>query len=491
MDIDLELDPEIAALQAGSAALNALPSAMEADTNNTTADADAMVEDGEVAASDAVANKVHISGLETLTTQDIARFAHDNNQTKDTQKEHVRIEWVNDNSANIVYSSEAAAAAALAAFSVNPTEDPLEPRRAQNLLTHPDVELYVRQALVTDMKVQGAAAQSTFYLRNPQYDPDLQPRSRGRGGGRGGSRGRGGGRSEYRRHGVGWDDDRVDSSRRRSSGTEKGFSVDLYDDIKSESAPTGPRARRRDSNYSSDDRLGGRRGSRRNVDLIGQRRDGRLRDRSASPTRDGDGRYGFDDDQPYRATARHRTPPPRERARPDNHAAGKAIRADLFANRKPASALQNGNGSVAKTPVELFPNHTTGDLFPDKIKEKRHKELRPADITAAIGECKLDDPVDISNTYQHDNSARPRPRQTNDRNGGDLITHTSSNHGRLTDEYGEGTNFSIKGAGSGTSNNDFTILGASSGRGSADTRSYGKDLFDNRSGRSGQRLSRS
>ncbi|CZT20315.1 uncharacterized protein RCC_06174 [Ramularia collo-cygni] len=463
MDIDIDLDPEIARLQASTAALNALPSAMQADTNNTIADADAMVEDGEVAPSDAVAHKIHISGLSTLTTHDIARFASDNNKD---HEDHVKIEWVDDHSANIVYSSDAAAAAALRAFSLTPIEDPLEPRRAQSLLTHPDIELYVRQALVTDVKVQGAAAQSTFYLRNPQYDPDLHPRSRGRGRGRGGNRGRGGGRNDYRHHGGGFEDDQMDRSR-RSSGTEKGFSVDLYDDVKSDSAPTAPRAARRDSSYSSGDRNAGRRGGRnlerQSVDLIRERRDGRLRDRSASPTRDGDGRYGFSDTQPYRATARHRTPPPR----PDNHAASRAIRQDLFAHKKAASALQN----ATKAQVELFPDrandHPTSDLFPAKIKEKRQRELRPADITSAI-------------THQ-------RPRYNSGHNGGDLITHTSSKHGRLNDDSEDGVNWSIKGAGSRGSSSDFSFLG----RAKAETRGGQKDLIDNRSGRSGQRLSRS
>lgn len=187
MDIEFEFDPEIARLQAESAALNALPSAMEADTDNTAPDADAMVEDGEVHPSDAVANKIHLSGVEALTTHDIEIFAHDNNPSEDRNADVVKVEWVNDHSANLVYPTDAAAAAALKAFSVTPTEDPLETRRAQSLLTNPDVELYVRQAVVTDVKVKGAAAHSKFYLHNPQFDRELQPRSRGRGGSRGGS----------------------------------------------------------------------------------------------------------------------------------------------------------------------------------------------------------------------------------------------------------------------------------------------------------------
>lgn len=493
MDIDYDLDPEVARLQADAAALNALPSAMEADNTTATADADAMVEDGEVHPSDAVANKIHLSGVETLTTNDIKRFAHDNNQSEDRNAQDEKIEWVNDHSANIVYRTDAAAAAALKAFSVTPTEDPLETRPAHSLLTNPEVQLFVRQALVTDVKVQGAAAQSTFYLRNPEYDPDLHPRSRGRG--RGGNRGRGGSRSEYRRHGGGRDDEYADRERRRSSGAEKGFNVDLYDDIKSDAAPKARRSSRRSSADSGRDLFAGRRRGRdslrRSVDLGGSRRDGRLRDRSASPTREGDGRYGFSDDQPYRATARHRTPPPRERVRPDNRSASKAIKADLFANRKPASALQNGNGGgAAKAPVELFPNRAANDLFPDKLKEKREKEkkeLRAADITSGLGKCTLNEANDTTITYQNDDSARQRPRYTSDRNGGDLIKNSSSQHGRLTDEYGEGTTFSIKGAGSGGANSDFTILGASS---KGETRGGGRDLFDNRSGRSGQRLSR-
>lgn len=489
MDIDIDLDPELARLQAGTAALNALPSAMEPDTENTVADLDAMVEDGEVEASEAVANKVNISGLHNLTTTDVENFAHDNYKAKG----HVKIEWVNDESANIVYDTNATAAEALQAFSVTIPDDPLEPRRAQNLLTHPEAELYVRQALVTDVKVRGAAIQSRFYLDHPEYDPEYK--SRGRGRGRGGGRGGGRSRGSYRRTG-GQEDDLMDRSRRRSSAAEGSFNVDMYDDVKRDAAPTGPRAGRRGSNMSGEDlitdRQGGRRAERTVGDLIGDRRDGRLRDRSASPIREGDGRYGFSDEQPYRQTARHRTPPPaRKRSLPDNRSASKAIRADLFANRSRSSALQNGNGK--KTPIELFPARASNDLFPDLISKKRQADgLRPADITSAIGKCKLNGEIDDKFTYANDEPVRPRASRNADRNGGDLITHSSSNHGRLTDDFDDGTSFSIKGAGSATAKGDFSILGASSGRSRGNASGGRRDLFEgNRSGRFGQRLSRS
>lgn len=396
MDIDIDIDPEIARLQASTAALNALPSAMEADTTNNAADIDTMVEDGEVAAGEAIANKIHISGdMINMASNDLKNFASDNYD----KEAHVEIEWVNDLAANLVFRTDAAAAAALKAFSVTPVEDPLESRRAKDLVTNPEAELYVRQALVTDVKVQGAAKQSRFYLTNPEYDPENKSRSSGRGGGRGRGRGRGG----YR-HGGGAQDDRIDRSR-RSSTIEKNFSVDMYDDIK-DSAPTGPRGGRRSSNYSSysgEDLFAGRQGGRntqRPSELVGNRRDGRLRDRSASPIRDGregDGRYGFSDDQPHRQTARRRTPL-RDRSIPDNKSASKAIRADLFANRKPTSALQNGDGTNG--PIELFP-FRGGDLFQDKIDQKRQdeKQLRAADLTSKIGECKLDHETDVSYTY--------------------------------------------------------------------------------------------
>lgn len=489
MDIDIDLDPEIARLQAGTAALNALPSAVQANPDNTVSDTDAMVEDGEVEANEAVANKVHIFGLHKLTTTDVENFAHDNYKTTS----HVKIEWVNDNSANIVYETNAAAAEALKAFSVTPTEDPLEPRRAQNLLTHPEAELYVRQTIVTDVKVRGAAVHSRFYLDHPEYDPEYK--SRGRGRGRGGSRGGGRGRGGHRRTG-GQEDDFMDRSRRRSSAAENSFNVDLYDDVKSDTAPTGLRAGRRASDFSGEDlitgRQSGRRSERGTVESLGNRRDGRLRDRSASPTRGGDGRYGFSDEQPYRQTARHRTPPPaRKRSLHDNRSASKAIRADLFASRNSGSVPTNGNGK--KAPIELFPSRASNDLFPDMVNKKRQEieGLRPSDITSAIGKCELNQAPDSASTYLIEQSARPGPRYTADGNGGDLIARSSSNHGRLTDDYDDGTSFSIKGAGSGAANGDFSILGASSGRSRGDASRGGKDLFEgNRSGRSGQRLSR-
>jgi hypothetical protein len=96
-------------------------------------------------------------------------------------------------------------------------------------------------------------------------------------------------------------------------------------------------------------------------------------------------------------------------------------------------------------------------------------------------------------TYQHNHSERQRtrPQYKSDRNGGDLISHSSSNRGRLTDDYDDGATFSIKGAAPGISRSDFSILGASAGQAREGTNGSGNDLFANRPPRSGQRLGRS
>ncbi|SMQ55720.1 unnamed protein product [Zymoseptoria tritici ST99CH_1A5] len=464
-ELDMDNDEELARLQAGTAALSALPSALQPDN-----DTDAMmtVEDGELqdGGQEILPHKIHISGLETLQTQDIENFTHDHFPSES----HVKIEWVNDSSANIVYASGDIAAAALKAFALTPTDDPLEPRRAQQLLTHPDVDLYVRLAVATDVKPVGASKYSKFYLNNPELDPESRPR-------RGGLRGRGRGNG-YRR-GGGYQDDRYDRPRRRRSSTiEPTFDVNLYDDdpasIKARITPTAPSSDRSRRPRNGEDLFANRAprnhsatSRRSSSDLLpNSRPDGRLRNRSASPVRDGDGRYGFTEDQPYRQTARHRTPPPaRPRSTAENYGARAELRADLFAHRRTGSELAPG-GRVRspppsrKAPIELFANKgstapAVKELFPDKAGHRRQeaKDIRAEEVVSAIGRFDMSDERD---SYGRNGGAR----NGGQRNGEDLMAKNRggvSQNGRLTEENGGDDGFQIRGRGS----SGFSILGAS------------------------------
>ncbi|EME85030.1 uncharacterized protein MYCFIDRAFT_195911 [Pseudocercospora fijiensis CIRAD86] len=426
IDIDLDLDlgddvdPEVARMQEEAARLNALPSQIDAEP-----EAEQMnIEDGEVPPAEIAATKVHIQGLAELTTQDIENFARDHYDSELFRK----VEWVDDNSANLIYDTAEAAKEALQILSQEQVGDPLDLRAAKALSTHPHVELFVRQAVVTDQKERGAAHRSAFYLNHPEYDPLNKPRGRGRGG-RGG-RGRGRGRGGYR------EDDRHS---RQSSNAEP-FDVNLYDDdaesMKKRAVPRSPR--RKGSYHSEEDLFAGKRDGRRprreEGDLFAGKSDGRLRNRSASPIRDGDGRYGFSDDQPYRHTARRRSPPPiRPRSHTDNYAAREKIKTELFPSKKKSTAFtdgRSGNGAL--------------ELFPDR-------ESPPAQ------------------------GRRPAP-------GRDLFSRidADSTSGRLNERPSSSDNFSFKGA-SRKEDQGVSFLGASKERTELFPRGGsggGRDLFE-------------
>lgn len=429
------------------------------------------VEEGEVAPAIIAATKVHVLGLAELTTQDIENFARDHYDS-DLFK---RVEWVDDNSANLVYDTAEAAKEALQIFSRESVEDPLESRAAKALATHPHVELFVRQAVASDQKERGAAHRSAFYLRHPELDPLENPRGRGRGRGWGGrsGRGRGWGRGGYR------EDDRHS---RRGSNAEP-FDVSLYDEDSSslkKQAAQPLNTSRAGSFHSEEDVLAKRadRRPRRGEELFASKLSGRLRNRSASPIRDGDGRYGFSDDQPYRQTARRRSPI-RARSHQENYAAREDLKTELFPSRKKSSALTNGNGAIELFPGRaLSPIRRDDDLFPEKLNHKRHdaKDIHPNEVASAIGKFDISLPKEcVSN---NDSGRRPAP-------GRDLFSRIDANSatGRLNERPVSADDFSFKGA-SRKEDQGVSFLGASKdrmelfpkGRSSGGTR----DLFEDK-----------
>jgi hypothetical protein len=124
---------------------------------------------------EALYEKVHVRGVDEMTTDDIKQFA----STHYANEVPSRVEWIDDTSANIVYSSAEVGLQALAALTQvgeeegegASTQPPLRLRSAKLLSTHPDSVLQVRSAIKTDKKQPRAHEKSRFYLMHPEHDP--------------------------------------------------------------------------------------------------------------------------------------------------------------------------------------------------------------------------------------------------------------------------------------------------------------------------------
>ena len=462
-------------------------------------------EEGEVEAMSTQPTKVHVRGLDQLNTHDIESWAREHYPTDLFRK----VQWVDDTSANLIYDTEIEAAEALNALSAEAAADPLQVRLAKPMSTHPNTELQIRQAVVADVKVPGAKDRSKYYLLHKEWDPDNPDNVRP------GFRKRkwdadNYARNKYRRRDYG------DRYQRRESRDEGNFHEDMYD----EGGAAAVKEARRQSYSSSSDR--GRRKVNYEEDLFANNQKDRLRNRSASPDRDGDGRYGFAEDQPRRQTARARSrTPPGMRGGRDNRGARDNLRRELFPGKKNSSALTNGHTN--STTVELFPNHPTSsnsgrelfpnrpsssnsgrELFPDKLNGASHrrkdaKDLHPDEVADAIGRYTFDGASE-HRTYSRSGH---RPERRDGRGGRDLFSRVNgglkveSSFGRLQDRV-EDAGMSIKGA---SRADDFSVRGAS--RASAENPlvrelfpmkvraqdgNGGKDLFDGRiKGRGAQR----
>lgn len=331
-----------------------------------------MPEEGEIDSNAPAPNKVHIRGLDRLNTYDIEKYATEHYSSDLFQK----VQWVDDTSANIVYDTPVAAAEALAALSLEEINDPLQLRPAKSLSTHPDVELQVRLAIVADVKVKGAKEHSRFYLMNPRWDPDNPDNERP-----GAKRRRpddGYGHNKYRRRD--YELDRRD--RRGSRGRQQEFHEDMYGED-----PKAATNNRRGS-YSGSEHEKSRRN--RGEDLFAGRQEGRLRDRSASPSREGDGRYGFADEQPRRQTARARSRTPPNIRNRENRDTRDKLRKELFPDRGSSSALSNGTSNAHSRQS----SSTNRELFPDKVGSPNHrrqdaKHINAEEVTKAIGQCNI------------------------------------------------------------------------------------------------------
>lgn len=204
-----------------------------------------------------------------MTTDDIKQFARDC-----SGQDPVRIEWIDDTSANIVYSSAEMGLQALTALTQVPEEEDasslphLRLRSTKVPSTHPDSVLQVRSAVKSDRKQARAHEKSRFYLMHPEHDPRERLRQEFADRRRGDDTGEG----DYRRRRF---DDR-EHRRRRDRDEGDQFNANMYDDNAGSSNVEPERAR--------DARRG--RGQQELFPEDEGRSSGRLRNRSASPGRD-------------------------------------------------------------------------------------------------------------------------------------------------------------------------------------------------------------
>lgn len=307
----------------------------------------------------AVAHKVHIRGVDDFTTDDLKAFAAEHH-ARDLP---IRVEWIDDTSANIVYNVPAAAMGALESFSVpsfgrDAASMPhLQLRPAKSFSNRPESKLHVRTAVSTDLKRPRAHEASRFYMMHPEHDPREKARRQGDGG------------SENvvgrRRYGDG------ERRRRRLQVQEGSYKASIYDDDPESMVGNDSASRRSSiSMRSIESDQGPRiRGARRGDFYRPESRSdpSGFRDRSASPGKS-DGPHLTDD----RRRTRQRTPP-RNRDK------------ELF----PAKSFTT---ETSLSSIELFPNKSIAanlkkELFPAKTSSPHHRRsdaFDAADETADL-----------------------------------------------------------------------------------------------------------
>lgn len=397
--------------------------------------------------------KVHIRGVDELTTDDLKRFAAEHFK----EEEPSRVEWIDDTSANFVYSSTEIGLRALGEFTQLSSDEnislfpSLQLRNAKSLSTHPESVLQVRSAVVTDRKRPRAYEASRFYLMHPEHDP--RERMRREFGDR-----RRRGRRDSRR-----DDSSGDYRRRRFDDEEHSRRKDNDDNFISSMYDDNPESGRE---------------SKRNYELFpsdSDRSTGRLRDRSASPDRLYSDRHQTGSRKRFRDRS-PRTNRDRDLFTWEN--AGK----QLFPSRTNSS----DEGAGVR---ELFPNKSASsylkkELFPNKTSTSNHRRsdaFDAADETADLFASRITVPfVDGASGA-----------------GGRLERNGKSNV-ELFPEPAEKNGMNIRGAAAG--GQGMSIRGASQGisiRGAASVRELfphkftgneGKELFsDSLQGRGGRR----
>ena len=330
--------------------------------------------------SELALNKVHIRGLEDLTTSDIRAFSAEHYSSETPP----RVEWIDDTSANLVFEGEENAMAALQHLTLPSNDNIFLPlsqlRAAKTLSTHPGSSFYVRIAAITDQKRPRAYEASRFYMMHPEHDPREQCRR---------------GNGDYRRKDYSGNEHR----RRRRRDREDGFDASMYDD-------GGPSSSRDSISSLADRGTEGKRKARHHGDSYRPGRDERngfltSRDRSASPT----ARNRHTPPPTYRSRDPHPFPqenkgkelfPSASRLDRDADRNGK----DLFSSKMLSADVSKGLHSTkfasareaAPNGKDLFSNKMRAaevkkELFPHKViptKHSRSDAFDAADETADL-----------------------------------------------------------------------------------------------------------
>ncbi|KAG5983725.1 hypothetical protein E4U55_007310 [Claviceps digitariae] len=163
-----------------------------------------------------VPSKIHISGVDTLHTDDIKAYveAHFGPVEK--------VEWIDDGSANLVFGNEHTAGEAFTSLSVVEVTDITaltlgESLPAKPFNGKPEISLQVRLSLKSDKKQAGAALRSRYYLLHPEHDPEERRKMNYEN------------RSKYRDREV--DYRRSGNRFRNTSGDDQIFDASMYDDL--------------------------------------------------------------------------------------------------------------------------------------------------------------------------------------------------------------------------------------------------------------------
>ena len=326
-----------------------------------------------------VPDKVHIRGVDDLTTEDIKAFSLEHSPDSPV----ARVEWIDDSSANIIYDAPATALEALLRFTSQTSPlssdlSALDLRAAKAFTSRPESHLRVRLALITDRKRPRAHETSRFYLLHPEHDPRELRRA---------SRGRDSSRRDYKKRRYSDEED----SRRRRRDVDDGFDASMYDD-------NDPSAARDLTASSPTGRV------RREIDSYHP-----ARDRSASPARqNGEG-----------LSRRKRTPPPSYRPHDPNPFPKQNRDKELFPTK-----------NVPPEDKDLFSNRILArkikkDLFPHKANMSHHRRsdaFDAADETADLFAGRMSVPLT-------DGASEGKSL-------GDRVTRASESYGRLGNPNG-------------------------------------------------------
>ena len=172
-----------------------------------------------------IPNKIHLRGLDDLTTKDIKVYC-----SAHTGARIEHLEWINDTAANIVYCNSDIAADVLSALTSDHFEGlvPSQLRPAKPLSTRLNTTLQVRLAITSDRKQPRAHETSRFYLLHPEHDPRENGTLRRRRSSQHSDR-------PLRRRQY----TEEENKRRMQKGFDDGFEASMYDDNLSSEAVDG------------------------------------------------------------------------------------------------------------------------------------------------------------------------------------------------------------------------------------------------------------